>query len=171
MNKSASLEIVRDKVSVRSLANWVLQLAQREGLPITNMALNKLVYFLVEKVLIERRRLITDAKIEAWEHGPVFRELYQQFKVFGEKPISEKARYFDISDGELKSAVPAVPADLSAELEAFIRPLLPWSAARLRALSHVIDGPWHRVWAYDGFANPGMEITPEKILDRGEADG
>lgn len=165
------VSLSRDKISVRSLANWVLELADKNGAPITNMALNKLVYFLVEKVLTERGRLLTDAKIEAWEHGPVFRELYHQFKTRGDKPIADRARYFDISTGTLNPASPGVPSDLAEELEDFIKPLLPWPAAKLRALSHVTDGPWHRVWAYEGYANPGMEITPETILKRGRANG
>lgn len=164
MTGPAHISLTREKISVRSVANWVLKLAERNNAPITNMALNKLVYFVIEKVLVERRRLLTDAKIEAWEHGPVFRELYQQFKIFGDKPISERAKHFDVSTETFVDSPARVPEDLSAELEAFVKPLLHWSAAKLRAVSHIEDGPWHQVWMYDGYANPGMEITPEAII-------
>src|SRR4051794_20001957 len=108
-----SLEgIARDKFSVRALANWILDLADRKDAPITNMALNKLVYFVIEKVLVEQKRLLTEAKIEAWEHGPVFRELYQQFKSFGDNPINDRAKFYDIASGKLEKAPSAVPLDL-----------------------------------------------------------
>lgn len=160
----------RASYSVRGLANWILDYAAELGLPITNMALNKLVYFAYERALVRRGVIVTNAKIEAWDHGPVFREVYQAFKGFGDKPITARASFFSVKTGAVEESV----ADLSDEDAAFLRvalrELMPLSASRLRELSHIEGGAWHRVWCYEGHANPGMEITPDMILDANHKD-
>lgn len=132
------------------------------------MALNKLAYFLYEAYLLSFGAVLTNAKIEAWEHGPVFREIYQSFRQYGDKPITGRASFFSIKSEKLEQA----SANISDEDESFFRetlsPLLPLNASRLRALSHAEGGPWWRVWWYEGEVNPGMEITPDMILAQGK---
>jgi uncharacterized phage-associated protein len=150
--------------SVRGLANWILDLADRKNLSVTNMALNKLLFFAVERVLLERRALLTDARIEAWDHGPVFREVYHAFRQCGDNPIKDRISFYSVDTKHLERSAVALNCELAKLLEETLAPLLPLSASRLRNMSHVEGGAWHKVWAYDGFANPGMEITPEVIL-------
>jgi uncharacterized phage-associated protein len=130
---------------------------------VTNMALNKLVFFAVEKVLIEKSALLTNAKIEAWDHGPVFREIYQAFRK-SDKPIKTRIEFYSVETGRVEVATADVNDELSVILKEALSPLLPFSAPKLRNMSHVEGGPWHQVWCHDGYANPGMEITPELIL-------
>lgn len=151
----------RPGYSVRGLANWILDLADELGAPVTNMALNKLLFFAVEAIVLERGTLITNAKIEAWEHGPVFREIYQAFKAFGDRPITSRASFFSPASGRVEVSQAAVNPSHTDLLRAELVPLIRLSAARLRYLSHVENGAWHRAWWYQGHANPGMEITPE----------
>lgn len=165
MKADSHQQILTDGISVRALANWILDSANDLQLPITNMALNKLVYFAVEYSLVRHNRLLANAKIEAWEHGPVFRELYHQFKEFGDRPITDRARSYDPVSDKMVDVDPQVPSEIEGELRDYLTPMLAYPAAKLRAISHVIGGPWHTVWAHDGFANPGMEITPDTILE------
>lgn len=149
---------------VRALANWVLDEGDRRSVLLSNLAVNKIVYFLVENALVHQGQLVTDAKIEAWEHGPVFRELYHSFKQFGDRPIEGRAKRFDVAS---KSMVVA-SCELNAEDELFfqsvLREYMGLSASHLRALSHRENGPWDRVWWHEGKLNPGMEISAEIIL-------
>lgn len=151
--------------SVRGLANWILDLADEQGYPVSNMALNKLVFFACERLLVERRALLTNAKIEAWEHGPVFREIYQSFKECADRPIRLRARFFSAATGTMELASVQLRQDDEAAITDAIVPLLSLSASRLRAISHVECGAWHRVWWHEGDANPGMEITPALLLE------
>lgn len=155
----------RRAYSVRGLANWILDLADTRALPITNMALNKLAFFAYERMLLERNTLLTNAKIEAWEHGPVFREIYQAFKRFDDKPITDRAKFFSPATGSVELVQLEMMSDDEALLTAVLSSLLPLSASRLRALSHIEGGAWHRVWWHDGEANPGMEITPDVLIE------
>ena len=129
------------------------------------MALNKIVYFVHCDYLIEEGAPLVGAKIEAWKHGPVFREIYQQFKRFGDRPITELACRVDAITGELVEAKVDAPSELLDRLTRSIDRYVGFSAAYLRALSHVTEGPWALVWGHDGEANPGMQITNDLILE------
>src|SRR5437764_15316942 len=41
---------------VREIANWILDYADRKGISLTNMSLNKLAYFAYERALVEHGR-------------------------------------------------------------------------------------------------------------------
>lgn len=149
--------------SVRGIANWILDYADELGVRHTNMGINKLVYFAVEAFLVRKNVLLTNAKIEAWEHGPVFRELYQSFKAYGNGAIGGRAKFFSPVSEEYEEAIAHLTDDDAMFLKQTIEPIINCSASELRALSHAHDGAWHKVWWYAGHANPGMEISPALI--------
>lgn len=151
--------------SVRGLANWVLDYSDSVGARHSNMGLNKLVFFAVEALLVRNRRLLTNAKIEAWEHGPVFREVYQSFKRFGDKPITGRAAFFSPASNQMEEATAELAPNDAALIRAALFPLIYKTASELRWISHLPDSAWHRVWWYEGHANPGMEISAAILID------
>lgn len=150
---------------VRAVANFVLDEADRRKVDISNMALNKIVYFVHCDFLVERNLPLVGAKIEAWPHGPVFRELYHEFKRWDDAPIRSRAHKVDAHSGE------TIIADMSPSLEdeSFMRKLIDryieFSASQLRAMSHREGGPWSKVWQHDGKANAGMKIDNGLIVE------
>lgn len=151
--------------SVRGLANWTLDYADKVGARLTNMALNKILYFLVEDSLLRSKVLLTSAKIEAWEHGPVFREIYQSFKIFGDRPISGRASFYSAAAESVQESIVELNDAEAERLKSVLDALIFKSASELRRMSHVADGAWFRAWWYEGHANPGMEITPASIIE------
>ena len=154
----------REGYDVRAIANVIIEEADRLGLSLTNIQLNKILYFSHQDYLIERRKPLVSAKIEAWEYGPVFREIYAQFKKFGRNPINEKAKVVDYDTGSYIDARIDLPLEVIDRVRNSVRAYGPMSASQLVSLSHKKDGPWHRVWNYEGIVNVGMEITNELIL-------
>ncbi|UYY59946.1 Panacea domain-containing protein [Sphingomonas sp. S2-65] len=131
------------------------------------MGINKLAFFAVEAFLLKRDQLLTNAKIEAWEHGPVFRELYQSFKSYGNGSVLGRAKVFSTASEEFQEALICLSDQEESFLREVITPLMFHSAAELRALSHERNGAWYRVWWYEGHANPGMEISPSLLMEAG----
>jgi len=80
---------------VRAVANFVLDVTTRRGRSITNMHINRIVYFLHADFLVKFNEPLVSARIEAWEHGPVFRELYSEFKKFDDQAITTRAVALD----------------------------------------------------------------------------
>jgi uncharacterized phage-associated protein len=149
---------------VRSLANWFISRAQTEGRHYTNLSLNKLVYLAFEASLVHRFVEFTPAKIEAWQYGPVFRELYQAFKKYGDSPVVELVQKFSAESRELVVATEPFLADDLSFLENIYEEFGRCSAGELVRISHKKGGAWHIVWNGLGKTHPGMEIERELIL-------
>jgi uncharacterized phage-associated protein len=149
----------------RAIANLILDLADCRGVKVSNLALNKIAYFLHGIFLARFGRPLIDAKIEAWQYGPVFREIYHQFKNFGEKPISERAKVLNVDTGEFETCSYDLEQNEYNFLEELAESYLRMRPSMLVDLSHTRDGPWHNAWFYDGIVNPGMEITNDSIED------
>jgi len=147
----------------RAIANFVLDFCDAQGLNVTNLALQKLVYFCHVWSLIELRQPLVQHQFEAWEFGPVLPYLYREFKNFDRTPIVGRARRIDPRDGQRR--IVAYTFDLATD--SFLRRIAAFysrvRAADLVALSHVEGGPWHRVWHHGGPVNPGMKIDDANI--------
>jgi len=161
----------RDKLDergydVRAIANWFLAAAHAAGRSMTNLHLNKLVYFAVERALIERSLLLTPAKIEAWDHGPVFREIYHSVKDSQDRPIRAPIQRFSLSERKMVNALEEFPDEDVAYFQDIYTYYGELSASRLRNLSHVPGHPWDVVWNHKTRTNFGMHISPEIILTK-----
>jgi uncharacterized phage-associated protein len=155
---------------VRAIANWCLRKAFQASIVPTSMWLNKIVYFIHEAGLREYKILLTDAKVEAWSHGPVFREIY-----YGENSIdiSGYLKSFDRTTRQKKEAAAHfLDEDLMVFEEVWSR-FGVLSPSKLRNISHQEGSPWYLVWNYKGRSNPGMEIDVATILGQrsGHVDG
>lgn len=159
------MPLAGNKYSVKELANWVLDYAESKSISISNMSLNKLVFFAYEYALREYGRKLTGAKIEAWEHGPVFREIYSSFKNFGSEPITSRASRYDASTNLVETVWPSLAPDDEQIMISALGPMIRLPAYILRELSHDQGGAWDSVWHHGAFANPGMEISDEVILN------
>jgi uncharacterized phage-associated protein len=150
---------------IRAVANFILDLAERQGIGLSNMAVNKIAYFAYEDFLLAKEQKLTNAKIEAWLHGPVFRELYSSFKNFGEELITARATRPDAKTGHRVKCTLDLCTDDLAFLEASVSKYFCKSAAQLRNFSHLPGSPWDRTWNHSGTTNSGMHISDELILD------
>lgn len=152
-------------IDVRVIANEVLSRAEILGIEITNMAINKIVYFVHCDFMLEDGEPLVSAKIEAWQHGPVFRELYQEFKKWGDRPVKGPATRVNPLSGEVEEASAVFGSAERKRLDELIDRYVRFSAAHLRALSHVTGGPWDQVWTHSGRVNPGMRISNDLIKE------
>lgn len=148
---------------VRAIANFVLDLAENQGVGVTNLSINKIVYFLHANYLSQFDKPLVSAKIEAWEYGPVFRELYREFKTFGDKPITSRVFRIDPDTGERVICRCDFSSEDSAFLERIVASYLNMSLGRLLDLSHIKGGPWDQVWNHSTLANPSMHISDDLI--------
>jgi uncharacterized phage-associated protein len=151
----------------RDVANFVLDTADANGIAITNLSLQKLLYFahgwfyaIFEQPLIRN-------KFEAWQHGPVQRVLYNQFKVFRDRPIrGVRATYIDPENGESVYRPPNIEADHARLITEVLEKYAKFSAGQLVEQSHVEDGPWEYVWQQaEDAIYPGMRIPDSMILE------
>lgn len=151
----------------RSVANLMLDEADRRGLKITNLALQKLLYFAHGLFLTKTKNPLVSGYFEAWQYGPVHPSVYRAFKSAGAEPIVTRAASQDPLTGrrrELPEPNDMAVLDLVSDVMRFYGPMAP---GRLVDLAHAKDSPWSAIVdkARTNVAF-GMRIPDSVILER-----
>lgn len=154
----------RELIDPRSLCN--LMLDESRG-PITNLALQKLLYFAHGLHLVITKRPLVSGYFEAWQYGPVHPGAYAAFKSAGNRPIDFRAVRRNPLTGETTPV--AKPTDPTA-IDCVRRVTLMYGGmtpGRLVEISHAPDAPWHFIVdkARTSMAF-GMRIPDNVIMER-----
>jgi len=75
------------KITAKQVANLFLYWANKNGDLITNLKMQKLLYYAQAWHLVNFNQRLFRDKILAWKLGPVIEGLYQEWKHFGYSPI------------------------------------------------------------------------------------
>lgn len=122
---------------------------------LTNLKLNKLVYFCQVECLRECGEALFTDDMEAWRCGPVSRSVYEAFNSYGKRPISEP---FGVAPSN-----PVAKRIVSRVLSSYGN----LSTFDFVTLSHREGGAWKDVYS-PGTDNP---ITATDILRSKDMDG
>lgn len=133
----------------------------------TNMKLNKLMFFAQAASLQRFGRPLFDAPIEAWDYGPVVKDVYRTFKGYQRDAISKVAQPFDWKaiDPDTLELLCDVYRTYARDYSAIglmrmaHRPGTPWSQTYEKGRSNVIDQQTIRQWVE---ANP-LPIDEAKL--------
>nr|WP_274604168.1 type II toxin-antitoxin system antitoxin SocA domain-containing protein [Sphingomonas sp. CFBP 13714] len=148
----------------RAVANFILDVGDALGHPTSNLVLNKVSYFLHGAYLAHFGKPLIDARIEAWDYGPVIREIYHEFKHYKERPIKSRAQRINRQTGDKEICNYSFSSEKAKFLQEIAASYLALRPGALVELSHVPDGPWHEVWFHNHRVNPGMEISNDLIM-------
>lgn len=69
------------------IAKYIIGKCTADNQPISNLQLQKILYFLQRKYLKEQGRPLFSDEIQAWQFGPVVPEVYYQYCGFGSRTI------------------------------------------------------------------------------------
>lgn len=147
----------------RAIANYVLDYCEGLGRPVTNLALQKIVYFCHAWTLARTGLPLLAHQFEAWEHGPVLPFLYREFSKAGSSAISFRAQQLDLRTGASVIASGSLTPDVADLLNDVINFYSRRTPSELRRLSHTAGGPWDSVWNHASTVNPGMRIPDDEI--------
>jgi uncharacterized phage-associated protein len=129
----------------RSVANLLLEIADEQKRPVTNLALQKLLYFAHAIFLVETGKPLVSGTFEAWQYGPVHPVVYKAFQEAGDQPIGSRADRRDVLTGR-QSPLPA-PGEQSIR-DLCVRIMSSYgrmTAGRLVDISHAKNAPWHYI--------------------------
>jgi uncharacterized phage-associated protein len=125
------------------VAKTFFELAQKDGKTLTNMHLQKLVFFAhgFTWALLDRPLIIEETK--AWDYGPVISPLYNKLKKFGSTAVEPNV--FEDIEG--------INTNIDADSYAIVKKVWDvygkYNARELSDISHRIGSPWHQVWNAD----------------------
>lgn len=118
----------------RAVANYILNLAATDAIPVTSLKIQKLVYLAHGWSLALRQIPLIYNEVEAWRYGPVVSELYHAFKQYGPSAITEKAY---VRPGE-----PPIDAETGAFINSVWGVYKKYSGLQLSALTHEKGYAW-----------------------------
>jgi uncharacterized phage-associated protein len=152
---------------VRDVANFTLNYADERGVKLTNLSLQKLLYFVHGWFYAIYEEPLIKNKFEAWQYGPVQRVIYDQFKSFKDDAIQGvRATYIDPQTGEGIVREPEIDPEHADVIRGVLEKYAKYTAGQLVQESHVEDGPWEYVWQQaEESIYPGMKIPDALIFD------
>ncbi|KTD17941.1 Panacea domain-containing protein [Legionella jordanis] len=119
--------------SYRKIADYIISYFQEHGEPLTNLKLQKLLYYAQGWYLALYNKPLFDDKIEAWVHGPVIPAAYHSFKQYGYGLIDEKPSFPNLSPkirSHLDEVIDVYGSYSAFELEHLTHQTTPWKKAR-----------------------------------------
>lgn len=118
--------------SALAVANFIILCAKE---PVTNLKLQKMLYFAQGYFLGKLGHPLFHDSIHAWTYGPVVPSVYRCFAKYRDQPISSISPSEAIRDEKIKDV-----------LSTLVKKMDGYTASRLVSMTHVQGTPWHRVW-------------------------
>ncbi len=88
------------KYTCFDIANYFLDKAKQTAIAVTNLKLQKLVYYAQAwHLAIHNEALMEGVEFEAWIHGPVVHELWKKYKDYTYEAINEEVTPPQLDDG------------------------------------------------------------------------
>lgn len=151
----------------RAIANLILDEADQGGIKITNLALQKLLYFAHGIFLIQTKKPLVSGYFEAWKYGPVHPSAYRAFKDAGSSPIIMRAVGKDPLTGHPRQIRSIDDHKIIALVRHVLHSYGTMSPGRLVDLSHAKNSPWDFVVDKSRTKVAfGLRITDNMIMDR-----
>lgn len=141
------------------LSRYVVGKCARDGKPVSNLQLQKILYFL-QSVYCRATggKLLFEDAFEAWPYGPVIESVYNEFSKFGGYTIDDyRDVYSPGFNGSEKVFVDTGIEDL--------RRRSPWDLVRI---SHAPGSPWDKI--YSGGAGCKKTIPNSLIVNASVED-
>lgn len=116
------------------LAKHIINYAISIGKPVSNLQLQKILYFVdIYNIIHKDKRLITDKNFTAWKYGPVIIDVYKEFSNYGAYVISIEQK-FDECD-----IIPDNIKQIYGFVDYLLNNFTPW---QLVEESHKKNSPW-----------------------------
>lgn len=130
--KEEDIMIMQDPLSI---ANYVVKYAHEHDEPITNLKLQKILFYLQAAFLVEHNEPLMDTEFSRWQYGPVAQDVYYKFNSYGGSPIDEVAKKVNLDTFEI-STPELTDVSVQEELDQYIGNLIKHDAWELVEKTH-----------------------------------
>jgi len=150
--------VTKDTTNAREVTKTLLEIAEAEGNPVTNLKVQKLLYFAHGLCLAKYDLpLVAGESFQAWRYGPVIESLYHHLKIFGDSQIPPSSPFLSTwnvlgngaEDTQRRSCLYSIFKQFGA-----------MPGGRLIEISHDKNGPWASTYRDNSF---GIEVPNSEI--------
>jgi uncharacterized phage-associated protein len=120
-------------VTYLDVASFFMAVANESGEVLTNLKLQKLVYYAQAWYLANNKKPLFEANFEAWVHGPVIPELYKLYKESGADSMIPVKKVSEIKE--------ILGEEVSNFLDEIVKTYMPYGGYHLELMTHA-EAPW-----------------------------
>lgn len=152
------------------VANYIIEHSNKMEYPINNLKLQKLLYFINARSLVETGNPIFEEKMKKWKYGPVVPNVYHEYKQYGafniaNQDILETFFRFDNDTVEILEYSADLLSDEEKQLiETTVDALADYGAFNLVDITHK-----HDLWKCDENrileGEQGISYNNEEVID------
>ncbi len=129
----------------KTVANSILFKAKEDGVSITPLKLQKLMYYLHGWYLAIQNKPLLNENFEVWQYGPVLPSIYHELKHLGRKSIDDYLTTLSPQDLEpVAYVVNEGDEEFYDILDAVWSNYSGYSGLQLSAMTHKDGSPWDR---------------------------
>jgi len=111
-----------------------------QGVPVTAMKMQKMLYFLYRDYLKETGIALFSERFSAWPYGPVLESVYHTYKDFGANRIK------NYGGTPVYSLMEEDDPHLAGVISRIWNRSLPYDGIELSRLTHHLSGAWYQAW-------------------------
>lgn len=123
----------RDPIAV---ANYVIDYTNNHSKPITNLKLQKILFYLQAAFLVEYDTPLMETKFSRWQYGPVSKDVYFSFNDNGASNIKSKAKILNFDTFEVDEPLLKIDSRYKIKVDEYIEKLADYSASNLVQHTH-----------------------------------
>ncbi|HRN69909.1 MAG TPA: DUF4065 domain-containing protein [Candidatus Woesebacteria bacterium] len=146
------------QITYQQIADYFIALSNEVQEPITNLKLQKLVYFVQAWYLAYKKEPLFDEDFQAWVHGPVLRDLYDKYSSNEWRPIIEKKE-------PSKEIFAKFDKDLQLIISEVVESYFPLTAYELERISHS-DEPWIKARKGLSIDEPSNNVIEKEWMEK-----
>lgn len=143
------------------ISNNILNRAFNEGVSISPMKLQKIMYYVASEFAKATGRPLFSEKFEAWQYGPVLPSIYREFRPFSGRPITNYATQDALGNAYLIDE--STDVHLKEALDRVWNRTRNLGAVELSRLTHAEDSAWYKAWQ----RGPNSSLNNDDILNDG----
>jgi uncharacterized phage-associated protein len=122
--------------NVLLVSKYIINHCNQRDMPISNLKLQKLLYFVQAEFLVSTGNACFPEEIEAWDFGPVVPEAYHKYKVFGSLNIPAMGHTMEFEIAEQARRL----------IDGIVDALAQYPASQLVEITHR-QRPWKAVYS------------------------
>ena len=151
---------------VMAVANELIAFGLKHDRPLTQMKLQKLLFFMQGWHLGLTGDPLFENDFEAWDYGPVVPAVYQEFRDFGIRGINRFGRSLIPCGDDFVIAEPPLqqPERLASLFDRIWLVYGRYSGNQLSDMTHRPDTPWTKVRAPYGEDVPRSLLIPKDLM-------
>ena len=126
------------------IAEYAIEYENKKNRPISNLRLQKLLYFIQAQFLVNNHEPCFEDEMEAWDFGPVVPSVYHEYKYFGSSsiPLSASKKSYDIYDDDkdlIEHILDRCAQYSTTELVSITHRQTPWREAYSKSFNRTIS--------------------------------